>query len=131
MVEESEGMLDCAAKISMECLWYCFAELIQKDLDFVKEHWNCHRIRKSWHDTRSGRPDSLFFLPEHGAINLLSMVPQEGIDYVSQHVVYRNSRNECQEYLDYVMATLRLNRPTKWEADNLYCQLMAIAENGA
>ena len=130
---ESEGMLDCAAEISMECLWYCFAELIQKDLDFVKEHWNCHRIRKSRHDTRSGRPDSLFFLPEHhGAINLLSMVPQEEIDYVSQHVVYRNSRNEYQEYFDYVMATLGLNRPTKWEeADNLYCQLMEIAENGA
>ena len=74
---ESEGMLDCAAEISMECLWYCFAELIQKDLDFVKEHWNCHRIRKSRHDTRSGRPDSLFFLPEHHcAINLSSMVPQ-------------------------------------------------------
>ena len=34
---ESEGVLDCAAEISIECLWYCFAELVQNDLDFVKK----------------------------------------------------------------------------------------------
>ncbi len=56
---ESEGVLDCASEISMECLWYCFAELIQKDMGFVKEHWNSHRIRKSRHETTAGRQDSL------------------------------------------------------------------------
>ena len=34
-----------------ECLWFCFAELIQQDLDFVKIHWNTHYIRQSRHDT--------------------------------------------------------------------------------
>ena len=113
---ESEGALDCASEISMECLWYCFAELIQKDMDFVKEHWNSHRIRKSRHETTAGCPDSLFFLPEHhGVTNLLNAVPQEEIDFVSEHVVYTNSTNEYQEYFDYVMTTLGLNKPTTWE----------------
>ncbi len=130
---ESEGALDCASEISMECLWYCFAELIQKDMDFVKEHWNSHRIRKSRHETTAGRPDSLFFLPEHhGVTNLLNAVPQEEIDFVSEHVVYTNSTNEYQEYFDYVMTTLGLNKPTTWEeAGNLYRQLLTTAENGA
>jgi hypothetical protein len=26
---ESEGVLDCGSEISMECLWYCYAELIK------------------------------------------------------------------------------------------------------
>ena len=34
---ESERVLDCAAEISIECFWYCFAELVQNDLDFVKK----------------------------------------------------------------------------------------------
>ena len=88
---ESERVLDCAAEISIECFWYCFAELVQNDLDFVKKHWKIHRIRKSRHETTPGRPDSLFFLAEHhGATNLLSSVPQQEIDYVMQHAVYSN-----------------------------------------
>ena len=57
----------------MECLWFCFSQVIQEDLNTVKEHWNSHRIRKSWHNTVPGRPDSLFYLFEfHGAVgNLL------------------------------------------------------------
>ena len=31
---ESEGVLDCASEISMECLWYCFAELTANDFVF-------------------------------------------------------------------------------------------------
>ena len=36
-----------------------------KDLNTVpKDHWNTHLIRKSRHETDSGRPDELFHLPE-------------------------------------------------------------------
>ena len=52
-----------------ECLWFCFAELIQQDLDFVKIHWNTHYIHQSRHDTVPGKPDELYFLPE-------TLVPQ-------------------------------------------------------
>ena len=41
-----------------------FAEIIQKDLDFVSLHWNTHYIRRSRHDTVAGKPDELYFLPE-------------------------------------------------------------------
>ena len=38
----------------MEALWYCFADLLQADLNKVKEYWNSHRIRKSRHGSISG-----------------------------------------------------------------------------
>ena len=54
-------------EIQMVCLWFCFAQLLQDDLDKIKQHWYTHLIRGSSHDTISGRPDELFFLPElHG-----------------------------------------------------------------
>ena len=78
---ESEGVLDSSSELSMGCIWYCFAHILQEDLDNVREHWNSHRIRKSKQNTVPGQPDSLFFLPEHhGAVgNLLHRVLQSEI----------------------------------------------------
>lgn len=83
---ESEGVLDSSSELRMECHWYCYASILQNDLNIVIEHWNSYRIRKSRHNTVSGRPDSLFYLPEHhGAVgNLLLKIPQSEIDYVSK-----------------------------------------------
>ena len=52
-------------RLHEEYLWFCFAELIQQDLDFVKIHWNTHYIRQSGHDTVPGKPDELYFPPEN------------------------------------------------------------------
>ncbi|PFX34815.1 RNA-directed DNA polymerase from mobile element jockey [Stylophora pistillata] len=50
--------------LQMECLWFCFSNVVQQDLDTVKDHWNTHYIRGSNHDTVKGKPDELFYLPE-------------------------------------------------------------------
>ena len=36
-----------------ECIWFCFAELIQHDLDFVKFHWiyTLHSAFKAWNSS--------------------------------------------------------------------------------
>ena len=61
---EEQEVLNQANELQSECIWFTFAPLSQADLDYVKEHWNTHYIRKSRYDTVSGRPDSLYFLPE-------------------------------------------------------------------
>ena len=48
----------------MECAWFSFSHLIQRELDKTRHEWNTHFIRKSRHDTISGIPDELYFLPE-------------------------------------------------------------------
>ena len=131
---ESEGLLDSSSELSLGCLWYCFAQILQNDLDIVREHWNSHRIRKSRHNTVSGRPDSLFFLPEHhGAIaNLLYAVPQSEIDYTAENILQVDGFDEYQDYFDYARSALNMEMPSDWqEADSLYRSLVEVSENGA
>lgn len=52
---ELEGVLYSSSELSMECLWNCFAPVIQNNPDIVKEHRNSHRIRKSRHQIVPGR----------------------------------------------------------------------------
>lgn len=130
---ESEGVLDSTSELRMECLLYCYATVLQNDLNILKEHWNSHRIRKSRHNTVSGRPDSLFYLPEHHGAeeNLLLKVPQSEVDYVSEHIVNMNNGSEYQDYFEYARRSLGINLPSDWqEADQLYRKLIAVAENG-
>ena len=61
----NHGLLEVGNMYHMEALWYCFNKLLQEDLTMVKEHWNSHYIRKSQHETVSGIPDILYFLPEY------------------------------------------------------------------
>ena len=39
-------ILDLTSDLRKKAIWFCFAELLQTDLDKVKEYWNSHRIRK-------------------------------------------------------------------------------------
>lgn len=62
-----QDIINTANELQMECLWLCFSQLIQDDLDNGRVHWNTHVIRGSKHGTVSGRPDELYYLPElHG-----------------------------------------------------------------
>jgi len=86
------------------------AELLQEDLDAVKEHWNTHRIRKSRNDTTPGVPDVLYYLPEGrgGRPDLLHSVPDDKISYVENHLIEKQEANEHFEYFQYVINSLSL-----------------------
>jgi len=62
---ESELTIDLLDELSKECLWYCFAKVIQKDLDEIVQYWNTHYIKRSRYNSVAGRPDSMFYLPEN------------------------------------------------------------------
>ena len=115
-----------------EALWYCFSQLLQNDLDVVKEHWNTHRIRQSRHETIPGRPDELYFFPQNhgGNANLLSEVPGEKLQYVTDNVLTSpDEDNISQEYFDYILDSSELEHPTGWkDAEDLYTKLIEIAQ---
>ena len=48
----------------MECLWFIFSPLIQRDLDRVKRERNLYKIRKSNCTNVYGTPDELYVYPE-------------------------------------------------------------------
>ena len=125
---EFQGIVDTTSEISLECLWYCFNKVLQK------EHWNTHRIRKSRNDTVPGRPDSLFFLPDlPGAKDCLVDVPAAEIEFGTQHITEEldGTDNEHQEYFDYARVSLSMPLPDNWEeALQLYKKLMHAALHG-
>ena len=130
---EEQEVLNQANELQSECIWFTFAPLLQADLDYVKEHRNTHYIRKSRYDTVSGRPDSLYFLPEinGGTADILLPVEEHDMDYAQTHVIDSDDQNEFQEYSQYVMETCGLQTPTNWrEGLSLYHVLLDYAENG-
>ena len=131
---EDQGTFNPASELESECLWFCFAPLLQLDMDQLKEHWNTYYIRKSRHDTIPGRPDSLYYLPENhgGAPNLIAHVPDNEMEYARVQLIERAERNEYQEYFQYVLTTCDLQRPGNWrEGLELYNTLLDCASNGS
>ena len=95
--------------IHLECLWFCFAKVIKAYLDKVKDHWNSYHIGHSRHDTVSGVPDVLFFLPEYSvATDRLISVEQAQVDEMDNEEMDNGQlpqhMEEYAEYFEYVMA---------------------------
>ena len=120
--------------LEMECLWFCFSNLIQHDLDTVKDHWNTHFIRRSRHETVSDRPDQLFFLPElHSAQDYKHSVTEEQCQHILEnHLNVEECRNEYEEYFEYVTDETDLTPPKDWrEGLDLYSHLIDLANHGS
>ena len=129
-----EGKFNKCNVVESECLWFCFASLLQSDLDQMKEYWNTHPIRRSRHYTVSGRPDLLYHAPESkgGTGGLILPVTNEKIEYVKSHLIAPAETNEYQEYFEYVMTTCHLRKPDNWrESLALYQTLLDYAVNGS
>ncbi len=108
-------MLDPVQK---ECLWFCFAKILQTGLDEIKDNWNTHYIRKSRFDTVNGRPDALYTIPEfHGGIGgLIVPVLNADLDYAYSHLTEASDNDsEYQEYFKYVMDELQLTTANDWK----------------
>ena len=57
--------LYCDANIlHVNCLRFCYMQLIREELHRAARQWNLHRIRPSRNlDSPQGRPDTLYYLP--------------------------------------------------------------------
>lgn len=127
-----QGIFNPGNQLEMECMWFCFSNLIQSDLDQVKEHWNSHYIRASRHDSVSGRPDELYFLPEchSGEVNLIAPVTEEQMESVQGMCADVELTLE-QEYFAHVMENTNYEQPKDWdEGLTLYRILLQIAAEG-
>jgi len=124
---ESKHVIDTSSEINMEALWFSFSEVLQKDLDLVKEHWNTHRIRKSNYQTVAGRPDALYYLPEQiGSSDQKQHVSDSIINDVSNHVIMKDYSNDYSCYFNYVTNHLGIVKPTSWkESLNLYEEILS------
>ena len=104
----------------MSCLWFCCKDVLQADLDHVRDNWNTHYNKKSHHDTIPGRPDELFYLPENNGFE----------DFRCPFVQYnRHRRKHVMEYFNYALESLNLHCPTNWrEALALFQHLIKVSQ---
>ena len=85
----------------------------------------------------SGRPDSLYSIPEfHGGDdNIIVPVQEVQLNYAYSHLVEvctDDEQKEYSEYFQYVIGVLRLEKPTdRNEATQLYEKLTEVGANGS
>ena len=48
----------------MECIWFVYADFLQRKLDQVNNEWSLHTIRYTKGCQVSGIPNHLYYLPE-------------------------------------------------------------------
>ena len=81
----------------------------------------------------SGRPDTLYYLPESfgGTSDLLNYVAHRDYYYALKHIVGTEDENVYSEYFQYVMSELNVTYTSTWEeALELYQTLVEVNTNG-
>ena len=106
--------------IHLECSWFVFSPLLKKELDEFSYYWNSHFIRRSRHDSISGIPDVLFYLPkESGYSNQRHDVTTDEIENVLRHrdivregetKVYKYD-TDLKEFFEYAVQSEGLSHP--------------------
>ena len=62
---QDTSSFDVTNHVHVECLRYCFMDVIQTELDRIVQHWNLHEIRSQrYSDIPSGRHGLLYYVPE-------------------------------------------------------------------
>ncbi len=124
-------MLDTSKDKHIECVRYCFMELIQSDLDRFKSFWNSHRIRQSVGAVcPGGIPEELYFINQPNTMQC--MIPVDPNEVV-QYRTYVKAPSVCANstfatYLQYVHSISGISKPSVWqEAVFLYIHFMSTA----
>ncbi len=129
---QDQQVFNSCNEMEMECLWFCFSDILQKDLDSLKGHWNTHYIRRSRHETVAGRPNELYFLPAlHGKHNCLCDVTGNQVEEVLENLDLTMVQSDYQDYFKYIRETTGLPLPANWrQAFDLYHRLLGYATWG-
>ena len=134
----TEGKLALGNHLHMECVWFVFSDFLQLELDKVKHEWNMHFIRQSRHNSVSGVPDELYYLPhtrgfedcgfEVSADDIEKILNQR--DIYGQAELAKDVDDELFEYFKYVVREEGLTHPPEdWsQARDMYEKIVQLAE---
>ena len=59
-----KGEFELDSELYLECSWFSFSSLLQKELDELQYYWNKQYIRKSHEYAITQKPDKLYCLRE-------------------------------------------------------------------
>ncbi|XP_067022026.1 uncharacterized protein [Acropora muricata] len=125
------GLYNDGDPLQVECLRYCFMNVLRNELHQVAKLWNLHRIRPSVNsDSPPGRPDLLYFLPQAtDTINYATAVDEDDLDVSEYLADVTNASNSADpafaELVQIIMDEQNLRMPeSAEEARRLYIDLM-------
>ncbi|OXU22079.1 hypothetical protein TSAR_002367 [Trichomalopsis sarcophagae] len=62
---EAENLIEINNPVRIDCLRYCFGNLIEQEIELTKKEWNEHRTRmQAGRNVTGGIPNELYNLPE-------------------------------------------------------------------
>lgn len=85
---ESYKLLDINNSLHIECIRFCFGNLIEEEILITQKEWNEHRIRKQNNrGILSGIPDEMYKCPElFGAVDYRKEVNLDHVEKLMKHV---------------------------------------------
>ena len=117
--------------VIIECIRFCFMNLIREDLNSVKNDWNSHIISSSRNRGHRGRPDTMYYLPHlFDVIDYkIDVDPTELADVAT--CISENAVDVSEEFIEFanevaIGRDLRCNNVS--EALKLYCFLLEKIE---
>ena len=129
------GIYNDGNNIHVECLKFCFSDLIQKELQRVARLWNLRKIRPSTNaDLPDGRPDIMYHIPlATGTRDFGYQVSEEEIQIARGVCAVEGPASGClQEFntlAGMIMQENELVRPNDKEAEELYLVLLRLIED--
>jgi hypothetical protein len=112
------SLLDTSCEKHVECIRYCFMDLMQADLDNFSQLWNAHRIRPTAGAVcPAGIPDELYFLPPAGYNNCGYAIDPSNVSQYRRHVTAPQTCSNIlfSEYLDYLRQYNNSAVPSCWQ----------------
>ena len=106
------GLYNPSYQVHVECLRYCFTSTIRKELSTVANEWNQHIISKSMNGGPSGRPDTMFFLPQlYNAENHLENVDLEEVEILYPEVTYtpKDFSDDFKEFAEFNLEGFKID----------------------
>lgn len=129
------GLFNSSDPVHLECIRFCFMQVLRNELHQVAEMWNQHLIASSKFGNSSGprgRPDCMFFLPHlyNSEDYKVPVNPQELVEFIDESTMCpADCTEEFKEFASTVMNALGLNLPNDVnEALDVYVTLIKEVE---
>lgn len=93
--------------VYLECIRFCFMDLLRKELDTVTELWNQHIVSSSQYGNSSGRrghPDCMFYLPH--LYDTQSYMQEASATLVAEFYDAKMKRNDYTEEFEQFVNTV-------------------------
>lgn len=83
---EDFGIIDVSSEMDIQCIRFCYLNLLRGELELIRTQWNTHTIRPNStnESSPSGKPDIIYHFPEiYNSMSYLKPLDRESLDILA------------------------------------------------